>query len=142
MDFYSLIICIPVNTNCFTQKCDCFQNYSDIFLFLKHIMKLIKTSGKMLIVDRVMTMFLLCKIFWVFLALLPKAYHKKNCKVIEDQIYSKLFEIYKGTEKVVLVKFVEAIPFSGSHFFQWRPFLLVEAIFLAELIFFSGGRFI
>ena len=30
---------------------------------------------------------------------------------------AKFFEIYKGTEKVVLVKFVEAIPFSGSHFF-------------------------
>ena len=37
-------------------------------------------------------------------------------KVIEDDIYDKLLEIYKGTEMVVLVKFVEAIPFSGSHF--------------------------
>ena len=27
---------------------------------------------------------------------------KKIVKVIEDEIYSKLFEIYKGTEKVVL----------------------------------------
>ena len=42
---------------------------------------------------------------------------KKFVKVIEDDIYDKLLEIYKGTEMVVLVKFVEAIPFSGSHFF-------------------------
>ena len=42
---------------------------------------------------------------------------KKILTVIEDEIYSKLFEIYKGTEKVILVKFVEVIPFSGSHFF-------------------------
>ena len=34
---------------------------------------------------------------------------KKFVKVIEDDIYDKLLEIYKGTEKVVLVKFVEAI---------------------------------
>ena len=31
-------------------------------------------------------------------------------------MYDKLLEIYRGTEKVVLVKFAEAIPFSGSHF--------------------------
>ena len=42
---------------------------------------------------------------------------KKIVKVIEDEIYDKLLEIYKGTEKVVLVKFVEAIPFSRRHFF-------------------------
>ena len=36
---------------------------------------------------------------------------------IEDDIYDKLSEIYKGTEKVVLVKFVEAIPFGGSDLF-------------------------
>ena len=48
---------------------------------------------------------------------------KKIVKVIEDDIYDKLLEIYKGTEMVVLVKFVEAIPFSGSHFSQWKaPF--------------------
>ena len=40
---------------------------------------------------------------------------KKAIKVIEDEICCKLFEVYKGTERVVLVKFVE-------------PFLLVEAI--------------
>ena len=44
-------------------------------------------------------------------------YHKKIVKVIEDETLSKLFKIYKGTEKVVLVKFVEAIHFSGSHSF-------------------------
>ena len=44
-------------------------------------------------------------------------YHKKIVKVIEDEIYSKLFEIYKGTKKVVLIIFVEVIPFSGSHLF-------------------------
>ena len=42
---------------------------------------------------------------------------KKNLKVIEDVIYDKLLEIHKGTEKVVLVKFVEVIPFSGSNLF-------------------------
>ena len=42
---------------------------------------------------------------------------KKNVKVIEDEICGKLFEIYNGTEKNVLVKFVEAIPFRESHFF-------------------------
>ena len=31
MDLYFLISCIPISTNRFTQKCDCFQNYSDIF---------------------------------------------------------------------------------------------------------------
>ena len=36
---------------------------------------------------------------------------KKIVKIIEDDIYDKLLEIYQGTEKVVLVKFVEAIPF-------------------------------
>ena len=42
---------------------------------------------------------------------------KKIVKAIEDEIYSKLFEIYKGTKKVVLVVFVETIPFSRSHLF-------------------------
>ena len=41
MALYSLISC-----NRFTQKFDCFQKHSDIFLFLKHIMKQVKTSGK------------------------------------------------------------------------------------------------
>ena len=63
---------------------------------------------------------------------------KKIVKVIEDEIYRKLLEIYKGTEKVVLVKFVEAIPFSGRHFFQWKALLLVEiTFFFAETIPFS-----
>ena len=46
-----------------------------------------------------------------------KRIKKKIVKVIEDEIYSKHFEIYKETEKFVLVKFVEDIQFSGSHFF-------------------------
>ena len=53
---------------------------------------------------------------FLFLRLLfsIKARHtqKKIVKVIEDDIYDKLLEIYKGNETVV-----EAIPFSGSHFF-------------------------
>ena len=53
----------------------------------------------------------------LYLVFSIKAYHKKIVKVIEDKIYSKLFEIYKGTEQVMLVKLVEAIPFSRSHFF-------------------------
>ena len=40
---------------------------------------------------------------------------KKKVKAIEDDIYDKLLGIYKGTEKVVLVKFVEAIPFNRGH---------------------------
>ena len=31
MDLYSLTSCIPISINRFTQKCDCFQNHSDIF---------------------------------------------------------------------------------------------------------------
>ena len=46
-----------------------------------------------------------------------KCITKKIVKVIEDEVYSKLFGIYKGTKRVVLVIFVEAIPFSGSHLF-------------------------
>ena len=42
---------------------------------------------------------------------------KKFVKVIEDDIYDKLLEIYNGTKKIVLVKFAEVIPFNGSHFF-------------------------
>ena len=37
IDLQSLIRSIPVKTNRFTQKCDCFQNHKDIFLFLKPI---------------------------------------------------------------------------------------------------------
>ena len=40
---------------------------------------------------------------------------QKKVKAIEDDIYDKLLGIYKGTEKVVLVKFVEAIPFNRGH---------------------------
>ena len=53
MDLYSLIRSIPIITNCFTQKCDCFQNRSEIFLFLKYIVKQVKTSPKMLTVNRI-----------------------------------------------------------------------------------------
>ena len=55
---------------------------------------------------------------------------KKKVKAIEDDIYDKLLGIYKGTEKVVLVKFVEAIPFNRGHQFQWKALLLVETIFI------------
>ena len=36
MNLYSLISCIPISTNRFTQKCDCFQNqnHSDYFFYL------------------------------------------------------------------------------------------------------------
>ena len=34
MDLYSLISCISINTNRFTQKYDCFQNHSNIFFIL------------------------------------------------------------------------------------------------------------
>ena len=57
MDLYSLISCIPISTNHFAQKCDCFQNHSEIFLFPNHIMKKVKTSGEILIVDSIMSIF-------------------------------------------------------------------------------------
>ena len=56
MDLYSLIN-LPISTNYFIQKCGCFQNYSDIFLFLNHIVKQVKTSGKMLIVNPIVSKF-------------------------------------------------------------------------------------
>ena len=40
------------------KKCDCFENHNGIFLILKHIMKYVKASGKMLTVDQVMSIFL------------------------------------------------------------------------------------
>ena len=71
---------------------------------------------------------------------------KKIVKVIEYEIYSKPFRIYKGTEKVVLAKFVEAI--SQRHSFQLKlysilrkPFLLVEAIFSSRGHFFQWKPF-
>ena len=71
----------------------------------------------------------------------PKRITIKLVKVIENEIYNELFEIYKGTEKVVLVKFLEGIPFSGSYFFQWKASLLGETIFFfAETISSSGGH--
>ena len=47
MDLYSLISCIPKSTNRFTQKCDCFQNNSDIFFILYAYEEAGKASGKM-----------------------------------------------------------------------------------------------
>ena len=59
----------------------------------------------------------LCNYFYSYIQLFQsKRIAKKIVKVIDEKICSKLFEIYKGTEKDVLVKFVE-LPFSGSHFF-------------------------
>ena len=42
-------------------------------------------------------------------------HYKAIVKVIEDEIYSELFEMYKKTEKIVLVKFVEVTPIIGNH---------------------------
>ena len=55
--------------------------------------------------------------FLTFSFLKSNCITKKIVKVIQDEICSKLFEIYKQTENVALVKFVEAIPVSGSQFF-------------------------
>ena len=52
MNLYSLISWMTLSTYRFTQECDCFQSYGDFFLFLKHIMNYVKTSGKIFIVDR------------------------------------------------------------------------------------------
>ena len=72
---------------------------------------------------------------------------QKKTEKVPDEIYSRLFEIYKGTDKVVLLKFVEAIPFSRNHSFQWKPFLPVEAylqrkpFLVMEAVLFNGSRF-
>ena len=50
MDLFFLVSCITISINRFTQKCDYFQDHSDI-LFLKHLMMKVKSSGNMLIVD-------------------------------------------------------------------------------------------
>ena len=55
--------------------------------------------------------------FLAFSFLKSNCITKKIVKLIQDEICSKLFEIYKQTENVALVKFVEAIPVSGSQFF-------------------------
>ena len=69
-------------------------------------------------------------------------YYKKIVKVIEDGFYSNLFEIYKETKKVVLVKLVVVISLSGSYFSEWKVLLLVETVsFLGEAILFSGSHF-
>ena len=41
MDLYSLISCIPITTNCFTQNCYWFQNYNDMYIFFIIIIILI-----------------------------------------------------------------------------------------------------
>ena len=59
MDLYSLTSCIPISINRFTQKCDCFQNHSDILVadwgprsvyskarFLKHLKFLLQRNKK------------------------------------------------------------------------------------------------
>ena len=56
-------------------------------------------------------------VFVLTFSFFNKNLSQKNVKVIEDGIYDKLLEIYKGTEKVVLANFVEATLFSGIHFF-------------------------
>ena len=60
-----------------------------------------------------------CKIILIltFSFFKSKSITKKIAKVIEDEIDSNRFEMYKGTEKVLLIKFVEVIPFSRSYFF-------------------------
>ena len=98
MDFYSLINCIPVNTNCFTQKHGYFQNHSDIFLLLKHTIKLIKTSGKMLIVDRIMTIFIWSRYFWAILAQPPK-------KISPLYLYTS---VQKSTNKKISLERIKA----------------------------------
>ena len=61
-DLYYLISYLPISTNHFPQKRDCFQIHSDyfFFLFLQNIVKWVKTSDKMVIVDRTMTCALMC----------------------------------------------------------------------------------
>ena len=80
--------------------------------------------------------------FIITFSVFNQSVSQKIVKVIEDEIGSKLFEIYKGTKNVMLVKFVETIPFSESHFFWWKAFLLVETIFfLGKTISFSASHF-
>ena len=77
MDLHSMIRCIPISTNRFTQKCDCVQNHKNIFLFLKHIMKQARMSGRMLIFDQIMSIFYEAKFFGQFW-LCPPPPQKKN----------------------------------------------------------------
>ena len=51
MNLNPLISCIPISTNRFTQKCDCFPNHCDSFLLREDNMIQVKTSGVMLTVD-------------------------------------------------------------------------------------------
>ena len=53
MDLYCLISCIPRMTNRFTQKWTLSdENHNgNFFLFLKHIIKQVKASGKILLVE-------------------------------------------------------------------------------------------
>ena len=89
-----------------------------------------------------------CYYFYSYIQVFQsKPVTKKIVKVVEDGIYDKLSEIYKVTEKIVLAKFVEAIPFSGSHCFQLKVLFLFETIFfqqkqflLVESIPFSGSH--
>ena len=89
MEIYFLISFIQISTNRFTQKCGCFKNHGDIFLFLKHILKYVKTSGKILIIDRIMSIFLWSKIFQTVFALSP--FHPPPLKIIFQCVYAPLY---------------------------------------------------
>ena len=65
MDLYSLIRYLPISTNRFTKKM-CYFFYFFRILWNK---KRVKTSDKMLIVDRIMNIFLWSKFFLASLAL-------------------------------------------------------------------------
>ena len=53
--------------------------------------------------------------FIITFSVFNQSVSQKIVKVIEHEIGSKLFEIYKGTKNVMLVKFVETIPFSWNY---------------------------
>ena len=87
VDLYTLISWIPMSTNRFTWKCDCFQSYSgNFFLFLKHIMQQVKTSGEMWILDSIMSIFLWSKFFWAILAL-PSKKHFSCAPLSRDKVF-------------------------------------------------------
>ena len=65
---------------------------------------------------------------------------KQNVKVIEDDIYDKLLEIYRELKRLSQLNSWRPFLLMEVYFFQWRALLLVETIpFLEETIPFSGN---
>ena len=65
---------------------------------------------------------------------------KKIVKVIEDDIYDKLLEIYRELKRSSQLNSLRPFLLAEVYFFQWKALILVETIFfLEETIPFSGN---